>query len=320
MKDWTLPLGMAGGALAYVLFHCVPELAPLKPAAEVVASDVIPCLIFLMLFFTFCKVNPRELRPCRWHAWLLLIQVAGCFAVVGLLHWLPALAGRLAWEGVMVCLICPTAAAAAVVTGKLGGSETSLTMYMILSNTAAAVVIPVAFPMVEPSGAVSFWSQFLLILSKVFPLMILPLLSAWAVRWLLPGVHAWITKHCRNVAFYLWAFNLTVVIGQALRSLVNGTEPWGEKVQLALVGLVCCVLLFVTGKLTGSRYGERISAGQALGQKNTVFAIWVSYMYLPPVIALAPSSYIIWQNIINSWQIQRRQRVERRDTEHELNG
>ena len=55
MKDWTLPLGMAGGALAYVLFHCFPVLSPLKPAAERVAADVIPSFMFLMLFFTFCK-------------------------------------------------------------------------------------------------------------------------------------------------------------------------------------------------------------------------------------------------------------------------
>ena len=320
MKDWTLPLGMAGGDLAYVLFHCFPVLSPLKPAAERVAADVIPSFMFLMLFFTFCKVNPRELRPRRWHLWLLLIQVAGTFGVVALLQWLPWLSGRMTWEGVLVCLICPTAAAAPVVTAKLGGNETSLTMYTILSNTAAAVVIPLAFPMVEPSLELPFLSQFLLILSKVFPLMIMPLLLAWAVRWLLPRLHGWILRRCRNMAFYLWAFNLTVVIGQALRAMVNGTEPWSEKTALAVAGLVCCVALFAAGKLIGTRYGDRISAGQALGQKNTVFAIWVAYMYLPPVIALAPSSYILWQNIINSWQIERRQLAERRTAGHRLNG
>ena len=94
----------------------------------------------------------------------------------------------------------------------------------INSNTAAAVVIPLAFPMVEPSLELPFLSQFLLILSKVFPLMIMPLLLAWAVRWLLPRLHGWILRHCRNMAFYLWAFNLTVVIG--LRWYVSGTGPY----------------------------------------------------------------------------------------------
>ena len=32
----------------------------------------------------------------------------------------------------------------------------------------------------------------------------------------------------------------------------------------------------------GGRYGDRISGGQALGQKNTVLAIWMAQTYLDP--------------------------------------
>ena len=41
---------------------------------------------------------------------------------------------REVFEGAMVCLICPTATAAAVITGKLGGSASSLTTYTLLGT------------------------------------------------------------------------------------------------------------------------------------------------------------------------------------------
>lgn len=52
---------------------------------------------------------------------------------------------REVFEGAMVCLICPTATAAAVITGKLGGSASSLTTYTLLSNLLAAVAVPLVF-------------------------------------------------------------------------------------------------------------------------------------------------------------------------------
>ena len=46
----------------------------------------------------------------------------------------------------------------------------------------------------------------------------------------------------------------------------------------------------------------------ALGQKNTVLAIWMAYTYLNPASAIAPGSYVVWQNIINSWQLWKKRR------------
>lgn len=63
---------------------------------------------------------------------------------------------REVFEGAMVCLICPTATAAAVITGKLGGSVSALTTYTLLSNILAAVAVPLLFPLVEPHADLSF--------------------------------------------------------------------------------------------------------------------------------------------------------------------
>lgn len=43
-----------------------------------------------------------------------------------------------------------------------------------------------------------------------------------------------------------------------------------------------------------------VTAGQALGQKNSGFLIWLGYSYMTPVTSVAGGLYSIWQNIINS--------------------
>ena len=57
------------------------------------------------------------------------------------------------------------------------------------------------------------------------------------------------------------------------------------------------------GKSIGHCYGESISAGQALGQKNTMVGLWLTITFLNPTAAVAPCAYVIWQNMVNSWQL-----------------
>ena len=67
IKNWTLPIAMLAGALSYFIYTGIPALEPTKPYVARFIDILQPTLIFAMLFITFCKVNPRELRPCRWH-------------------------------------------------------------------------------------------------------------------------------------------------------------------------------------------------------------------------------------------------------------
>ena len=53
---------------------------------------------------------------------------------------------KLILEGAFICFICPTAAAVAVVTEKLGGSIGSLTTYTVIANIFTMVIIPSLFP------------------------------------------------------------------------------------------------------------------------------------------------------------------------------
>ena len=213
------------------------------------------------------------------------------------------------FEGAMVCLICPTATAAAVITGKLGGSASTLTTYTLLSNVLAAIAVPLVFPLVEPHADITFVVAFLKILSKVFPLLLAPFFIALLFRYYIPSVHRLLSKY-HGVAFYLWAVALTIVTGQTVRSLVTAAADVSIEIMIALAGLATCCLQFYFGKRIGSAYRDRISAGQALGQKNTVLAIWMAVTYLNPLSSVGPGSYVVWQNIFNSYQLWKKRKSE----------
>ena len=310
IKNWTLPLAMLAGAIGYLGFAHFSFLAPTKPFMNSLITVLTPLLIFLQLLLTFCRVTPQDLSPVRWHGWVLLFQIVSCLAMVGLLLWgKMSVTYKEVLEGAMVCLICPTATAAAVITGKLGGSVSALTTYTLLSNLLAAIAVPLLFPLVEPHADLSFLTAFLKILSKVFPLLLCPFIVAWLIRRFLPKLHACLLN-MHNAAFYLWAVALTIVTAQTFKFLFQSDASVWVEVWIGLAGLITCALQFLLGKQIGTHYHDRISAGQALGQKNTVLAIWMAYTYLDPISSVAPGSYVLWQNIINSYQLWKKRRKE----------
>lgn len=311
-KMWTLPLGMFAGVGVYLMFHYISWLSPLKVLAGGAEDYILPAMVFIQLFTTFCKVNPREMRLKRWYVVMLAVQLTCCLAVALPIHFFPHFEYNVVAQGALVCLIVPTGTAAAVIAGRLGGNETTLTTYTILSNLVAAVMIPAVFPLVEMQSAGSFGQQFLLILRRVFPLLLTPFFAAWALREFLPKLHVLVVKWCGSLAFYLWGVSLVIAIGLTLRSVVNSHFDPHVIWLLALSALVACAWQFGIGKLVGKHCNDYISCGQGFGQKNTILAIWVSYTYLTPVISVAPSCYIVWQNIVNSWQLWQKGRQDAR--------
>ena len=233
---------------------------------------------------------------------------------------------RVMIESAMLCFICPTATAAAVVTRKLGGDVPGITTYIVLINILTALLVPLVIPMIQPESSLGFWISFKLILAKVFPLLITPCLSAWLVRYLLPKLHKKLLSY-PDLAFYIWAVALTFAIAVTTKSIVNSSMSVGLILVMALVSLVCCVFQFAAGRFVGDQYKPRrkgssaevdaellqrgktvrkITAGQSLGQKNTVFAIWLGYTFMTPETAIVGGLYSIWHNLYNSWQLNRK--------------
>lgn len=306
LRDWTLPIAMAAGAGGYFLFHYAGFLSPLKPAVWTAVDILTPSLIFIQLFLTFCKIDLKDMRLTGWHWAILAFQAFSALVMASVLIFVPMNeVYREIFEGAMVCLICPTATAAAVVTDKLGGNAARITVYNLMSNILAAVFVPVVFPLIEVRAVSGFFPAFLKILSKVFPLLICPFLLAVLLRYVWPKAHDFF-KARAGVAFYLWAVALALAIGQTVRSMHNSTAPAAVLWMIAGAALLTCIVQFWFGKRTGKALGDTITAGQALGQKNSVLAIWMAYTYLNPISSLAPGTYAIWQNIFNSWQLWRK--------------
>lgn len=309
VKNWTLPIAMALGAAGYFVYTSLSFLGVTRPWVNAAVTVVQPLLIFAMLFITFCKVDPRKLRPCRWHFWLLLFQAAG-FVLPGLLlaAW-PDMPGRVVVEGAMLCLICPTATAAVVVTSKLGGNAERLTTYTILVNLLTACVVPLLVPVIHPHPGQDFLHSLVLILYRVFPLLFCPFLAALFVRRYLLRLQQAVLA-CKDLAFYLWAVALALAIAVTMKSIVHSTVSFVYQAGIAGISLVCCMVQFALGRFIGGRYNDAVSAGQALGQKNTVFAIWMGYTFMTPVTSVAGGFYSIWHNVFNSYQLYRKRQKE----------
>lgn len=305
LRNWSLPIAMATGVVAYLLYARIPLSASAQDFVEDVISIAQPWLIFAMLFITFCKVRVKELRPSQWHVWLLIFQIVAFMATSLLIAFLPGMPPsiRVMLEGVMLCVLTPTATAAAVITARLGGNSASLVSYTIQINIAVALVAPLFLSLSHPIEGMTLFESFLLIMAKVFPLLLCPLLCAELLRHLFPKVHRFIVSKGRNWPFYHWLVALTLAIAMTTRAIVQSNLSVWVMVGIAIVSLVCCIMQFALGRLVGKRYSDVIAAGQSLGQKNTVFAIWFAYTFLTPVTAIAGGFYSIWHNLYNTWQI-----------------
>ncbi len=292
---------MGTGAGIYLLFSEVDFLRPIGNAVGPFFLEVLPVLIFAILYVTFCKIRLHELWFSPWHVWLQVIRLA----IAGLL--IVAMSRtddglRLVLEGVFVCVMCPTAAAAAVITDKLGGSIASMTVYTLIDNCLSAILIPLMFPLAEKGDGISFLASFLVILEKVVIVLIFPFICAMATRRWLPRI-AGMIQSAKDLGFYMWAFNLSIVMGMTLHNILSA-EVAGQTMALLLISpLAVTFILFGIGKSIGRHYGESICGGQALGQKNTIVGIWLTVTYLNPIAALAPCAYVVWQNLVNAWQL-----------------
>jgi BASS family bile acid:Na+ symporter len=314
LKDWMLVIGMISGAGAYLIYSQIPSIHSAGPILEAICRRAQPILLFLMLFISFSRIEPRQLVFKRWHIRNLIIQLSVflvlCFTVVWALHSTTACATwilrhRILFVSAMLCMICPTATACAVVTGKLGGDMAQVVMYTIIINLAVSIVVPLTVPLLYPQAGITFVAAFIRILAKVFPLLILPCLTAWAIRWLMPRFHNWVASKM-NLSFYMWSVALTLAILMSTRAIVHSGCGILTLVGIALASMLCCIFQFAIGRITGRRSGSRIEASQALGQKNTVFGIWMGYTFWDPLASVAGGFYTIWHNIHNTRQLYKK--------------
>ena len=317
LKDWTLPVAMGTGAVLYLLFAFTPALDGAAQFFAPILDAMLPLFMFMVLFVTFCKVDFHKMRPVWWHLWVsvfnLLFVAIVMFCILHLqlftthaLHF----STKILLESLLMCVIAPCATAAAVVTQKLGGSLEQTTTYTFLSNFLTVLLVPICFPMIEKSADISFVTAFWKIFYQVVLLLVLPMLLAYIVKHHMTRLHRRIIS-VRDLSFYLWGCSLMIVTGATVKNIVHAQASASLLLAIALLGLVLCVVQFAVGRFIGHYFGRAQEAGQALGQKNTAFAIWMAYTYLNPLSSVGPGCYILWQNIVNSLEIwQKRKEYE----------
>lgn len=303
LKDWTLPVAIAVGSTFYLTFHWVPALDTLGNTLGPVFDVLFPVFVFLTLFVTACKVDYRQMLPHRWHGGVLTAQLLLVATCIGLVLMVEEHAERkIFWESILTCIIGPSASAAPVVVGKLGGNINTMTTYTLLSSLASAILIPLVFPILEPTAGITFFTAFLTILHKVSAILLLPLVLGWIVQHFLHGLHRRIVS-MPNLSFYCWAISLSITTGITVKNIIHSEASDELLFWIAIGSLLLCIVQFVIGRGTGRWLGEEVNAGQALFQKNTALSIWVAYIYLNPVASVGAGCYVLWQNIINSAEI-----------------
>ena len=329
VKDWTLPVAIVVGTVLYLVFAFVPQLDEAGTVLGPIIDTIFPILIFLTLFVTFCKVDFHQMRPHRWHVGVLVAQLVMVVVCIGAIFWIKDGAqptDEAGWlgntrqqvlllEALLTCVIGPSAVAAPVVTGKLGGNISTMITYTIISSVTSAILIPIAFPLLEPSSdpslggeVLSFIDGFLIIMEKMAIVLLLPLILGWLMQHYVKGLCARIAA-MPNLSFYLWAVSLSITTGVTVKNIVHSTATVELLLWIAALSFVLCLMQFAIGRAIGRTLGEEVNSGQALFQKNTGLSIWVAYMYLNPVASIGAGCYVLWQNIVNSlelWQYRKK--------------
>ncbi len=268
-----------------------------------VLAFLIPYLIFIMLLFTYTKLSLKNIQFTKMHFWLIVVQIVGSVGVYFILNPINTILA----QGVMICILAPTATAAPVIAGMLKGNIASLTAYSLISNFTVALFAPLFFSYIG-YNELPFFDSVFEISKRVGFLLIIPFIAALLINKFLPKAGKYMQSKS-GISFYLWSIALTVVTGRTVVFIIaQGKSQIIIELAIAIGALVICVFQFWLGRRIGRKLDDTVAGGQGLGQKNTVLAIWMAQMYLNPLSSIGPGAYVLWQNSVNSWQIWRQRR------------
>jgi len=287
IKSYVLPIAIVLGLLLHE--YCAA------------LSDVVPYIIFSIIFLTFTAVDIRQLRFKPLFIWIILFQVGVSIGMYALLRALNV--NEIIAEGIFMGVLCPVAAAVAVVSTMLGADRNTVTSYTVIGNLVISLVAPIYFSFIGVNQDMPFLDSFLQILRRIGVVIGLPFFVALALQLLWPKANQLISRF-KGLAFYLWAAALFMTLGQTIHFIiVKGEGNWHNILWLGVSALLFCAIQFGLGKWIGHKYGDTIAGGQLLGQKNSAMGIWMANHYLDPLASVFLAFYSVYQNLFNSWQI-----------------
>jgi bile acid:Na+ symporter, BASS family len=277
-------------------------LGILVPQAHV-AAPYMRWLVLAMLFLVFLQTRFSRAAFQRSHLKLFAANIVIAFAAWGVAL---GVTDRDIALSAFFAGITPTATAAPVIIGFLGGRVDYVVTALLLSNLGIAALLPMILPLVLGR---STSADFAHVLGSVALVVFIPMAIAWGLRAIHPPAFEW-PKRLRNISFGMWMTMLFVITANASQFVRQHTEvPHATLLQIAGFSLAVCATSFATGRWIGGKEFPR-EASQSLGQKNTAFTIYLALLYTNPLVALGPTCYIVWHNLWNSWQLHRLARRE----------
>ncbi len=282
-------LRTAGIAAAFLAGYMIPQMHCF--------SFLIRYLIIAMLFIVFLRVrvgrnafHPSQLR-------LLLANLAmgpSAYAAVRIFGGSHALA-----QGAFFAAITPTATAAPVVTGFLGGNTGYVIGGFLLTNAGVAMALPWLIPCftgIETPGVT------LSVFSNLAFIMGVPLAASLILRRIYPPAEKWPSK-LGDFSFSLWLAALFLIAANA-SDFIRRHSIGAELLRYLAVTAAVCMVNFLLGYIiVPARY--RREGSQTLGQKNTTLTIYLALTYANPLVATGPACYVLWHNLWNAIQLSR---------------
>jgi len=261
---------------------------------------------FLMLIL-FCSLLDLEIDPKTALNPRLGTIIAMMMAIAGMTAWVGNwFSPDLALVAFMIAM-APTAVAAPVMTQFLNGRVEYVMSSVVLTNSFSAISLPLVLPLLSPGERAGINLGALI---STLTIILLPLAATQGLRRFAPTLVKAILP-IKSISFYLWMLAIYLATAKATHFIeVESNAQWTAIAAIALVSLALCAINFGLGRwLGGDDWGQEM--GQSLGQKNTLFSIWVCLTFLTPAIALGPMFYIVFQNLYNSYLLARQPTAER---------
>jgi bile acid:Na+ symporter, BASS family len=191
--------------------------------------------------------------------------------------------------------ISPTAMAAPVITTFLNGRVDYVISSTLVTNIIVALLLPVLLPAIAKQNLeISAWK----ILTTNLNIIAVPLVLSQLVR-LFPFEKALIKV--KTLSFYGWLLAIYLATAKATYFITHESNFSLYTIgAIAFVSFLVCLLNFSIGRFLG-RPTLTQESSQALGQKNTMFTIWISLTFLNPLVTLGAMFYVIYQNLYNSY-------------------
>lgn len=199
--------------------------------------------------------------------------------------------------------IAPTATSAPVIISFLGGEIAPVLTGFIVSDLGISVLLVFLLPFVAGQTDFSFVLD---VLQNILVVMGIPLVVSRILLRYYPSLMRISKEVITPHALWAWSIMLFVLGGLAGKTFrENAGDGSGENLLLfVFCSLLIAVLNFTIGHYLGKgKTSYEIEASQMLGQKNTMFIIFLALEFSGPIAAIGPLCYILWHNGWNAIQL-----------------